>query len=274
MPFEVTVRGQRPWPAISLRPEPRGDSLADIFRDIAGSGDWGQGESESGFGSDLVQTAALRDALPKLVAALDVRRFLDIPCGDMFWMSQCRLGVEHYLGADVVPEIVARARSRFGADGRQLQVLDLLHDPLPRVDMVFSRDCLVHLDDNDIMAALRNVVRSQATYFAATTFVRREVNLPGTTGGWRTLNLCRAPFQPARTIGPDQRTVQRDLRPRYRRARQPVSGHTRRRAGEPQGGRADVHRQIHRSVADCGLAMELASAVTTVSRTACADEEP
>jgi SAM-dependent methyltransferase len=194
MPFEVTVRGQRPWPAISLRPEPRGDSLADIFRDIAGSGDWGQGESESGFGSDLVQTAALRDALPKLVAALDVRRFLDIPCGDMFWMSQCRLGVEHYLGADVVPEIVARARSRFGADGRQLQVLDLVHDPLPRVDMVFSRDCLVHLDDNDIMAALRNVVRSQATYFAATTFVRREVNLPGTTGGWRTLNLCRAPF--------------------------------------------------------------------------------
>src|SRR5258708_34490854 len=82
--------------------------MSDIFGRVYNSGVWGRRESISGFGSNLVQTTAIRPALPKLIAELGVRTFLDIPCGDCYWMQHLDLGVESYIGADAVPELMAR----------------------------------------------------------------------------------------------------------------------------------------------------------------------
>ncbi|MFE7118150.1 class I SAM-dependent methyltransferase, partial [Streptomyces sp. NPDC057654] len=78
---------------------------------------------------------------------------------------------------------------------REFRLLDITRSSLPQVDMVFSRDCLVHFDDAAVRAALENIKRSGAAYFAATTFTDRTDNAPDIeTGGWRSLNLCLAPF--------------------------------------------------------------------------------
>jgi hypothetical protein len=39
---------------------------------------------------------------------------LDIPCGDFNWMKLLNLGVD-YIGADIVGELIAENRRRFGA---------------------------------------------------------------------------------------------------------------------------------------------------------------
>ncbi|MFE7130861.1 class I SAM-dependent methyltransferase [Streptomyces sp. NPDC057638] len=179
-------------------------SLRDTFTEIYASGVWTPAgetgsarhpESSSGVGSNLTQTAALRAALPALMTGLGVRTLLDIPCGDFFWMSQLDLGVERYTGADIVPGLIDRNRERFARTDREFRLIDLTRDPLPRVDLVFSRDCLVHLGDDDIHRALDNIRSSGSTYLATTTFTERAENPDDiAAGGWRPLNLQRPPF--------------------------------------------------------------------------------
>ncbi|MBD0695419.1 class I SAM-dependent methyltransferase [Streptomyces sp. CBMA123] len=196
---------------------PPRDSLQETFARIYSSGAWTltedsvsgdegeeDGESRSGLGSNLAQTAALRAELPSLLADLGVRSLLDAPCGDFFWMSRVDLGVDRYIGADIVPAVIERNRALFARADREFRVVDLTRDRLPRVDLVFSRDCLVHLGDDDVHRVLENVRRSGSTYLATTTFTGRAENEAATeAGGWRPLNLRRAPFllpEPFRVI--------------------------------------------------------------------------
>ncbi|MFD4999082.1 class I SAM-dependent methyltransferase [Streptomyces buecherae] len=199
-----TGAGVRHSPVIPPAEQPSHRTMRGIFGELYESDAWrlfpGSEEanddvSRSGSGSSLNQTAALRRELPDLISRLGVRSLLDVPCGDFHWMSHVELGVDTYLGADVVPEVVERNQQRFARPGRAFRVLDITRSPLPRVDLVFSRDCLVHFGDADVRAALDNVRRSGSTYFATTTFTGRTSNAADIeTGGWRSLNLCRAPF--------------------------------------------------------------------------------
>ncbi|MEU7227955.1 class I SAM-dependent methyltransferase [Streptomyces chrestomyceticus] len=196
--------GVRYSPVLSPAGSPSERTMQGIFGALYASDSWklfpgGDGKNEnlsrSGSGSDLVQTAALRRELPELISRLGVRSFLDMPCGDFYWMSQVELGVDAYLGADIVPEVVEQNERKFGRPDRAFRVLDITRSRIPQVDMIFSRDCLVHFSNADVRAALRNVKRSGSTYFATTTFTGRADNADDIeTGGWRSLNLCRAPF--------------------------------------------------------------------------------
>ncbi|MCY1144073.1 class I SAM-dependent methyltransferase [Actinoplanes sp. Pm04-4] len=186
-------------------------SMQDTFAQIYASGVWSrthdsgrQDVSLSGPGSNLQQTAALRAELPRVIADLGIRTFLDAPCGDYYWMSRVDLGVESYLGVDVVPEMIQRNRDQFAGAGCDFRVLDVIKDEIPPVDLIFSRDCLVHFSDVDVNRALDNFKRSGAKYLATTTFVGRSENAEDiVAGGWRPLNLSAAPFslpRPMRVI--------------------------------------------------------------------------
>ena len=169
---------------------------ADVFTTIYRSAGWGKDlDTVSGPGSTLEQTAVIRKMLPELVMQLGAQSFLDVPCGDLFWMKECELGSLDYVGMDVVPALVAENTKRFGAPHRTFIVGDLVKDDLPCVDVVFCRDCLVHLPFRDALAALRNVRRSGSTYLLATTFTDRTSNRDiQSAGQWRPLNLERGPF--------------------------------------------------------------------------------
>ena len=118
---------------------------------------------------------------------------LDVPCGDFNWMRLLDLRVD-YFGADIVPQLIEMNQRKYSRPGRAFGLLDVVKDPLPRADLVFSRDLLVHLSERDIRSALENIFNSGAKYLVATTFTSRDKNVDIETGQWRTLNLQRPPF--------------------------------------------------------------------------------
>jgi len=151
-------------------------------------------ESLSGPGSSLTQTSVMRRELPRLLRELHVRCLLDAPCGDFHWMSNTRLDLDHYIGVDIVSELVAQNQAKYGNSSRHFLHLDITEAELPKVDLVLCRDCLVHLSSHDVVRAIRNFRRSGSTYLLTTTFPGRQENVDIVAGDWRPLNLEAAPF--------------------------------------------------------------------------------
>ncbi len=195
----------RSWPYKLMMRLGRRAPLQEHFSRIYRENLFGGRESRSGEGSSLTQTAKLRQTLPELFRELGVKSLLDAPCGDFHWMRHIDLGQISYLGIDIVPEIIEANRATFGDARRAFAHLNLVNDPLPAVDLIFCRDCLVHLSHADVRKALANFKRSGSTYLLATTFVGRVAN-EELRGCWRVLNLEKAPFglpRPLRLISED-----------------------------------------------------------------------
>ncbi len=169
-------------------------SLKDKFAQVYAENIFGGADSRSGAGSDLLQTEIIRREIPRLLREHSVNSMLDAPCGDWFWMREVDLGIERYVGADIVADMIGVNKSKFGRSGIDFVCLDLSKDKLPKVDLVFSRDCLVHLSFEDASQMLSNFKSSGATYLLTTTFTDRSSNLDLGSGFWRPLNMQRAPF--------------------------------------------------------------------------------
>ncbi len=151
-------------------------------------------DSISGPGSDLEQTNAIRAEIPKLLKEFNLRIFLDIPCGDFYWMKMIDLRGHKYIGGDIIEELIEFDNKEFGNEDRNFLRLDLLTDKLPPADVLLCRDCLVHFSYKDIFRALKNIESSPITYLLTTSFSDRERNVDIRTGQWRPLNLLLSPF--------------------------------------------------------------------------------
>jgi len=177
--------------------------LKEKFSEVYEKNIFGGGVSRSGEGSDLRQTAVIRRELPTLLSELGIKVFLDAPCGDWYWMSKVGLPVEKYIGLDIVDALVAKNQSNFADSTFSFQCLNLAEGDLPKADLIFSRDCLVHLSFADALKILTNFKRSGAKYLLTTTFKDRGHNADLDGEFWRPLNMQLAPFnfpQPIKMI--------------------------------------------------------------------------
>lgn len=164
---------------------------------------WQGTESVSGTGSDGRQTALLRRTLPDLLAELGATSIIDAPCGDLHWMKDVPWEQADiaYTGVDIVPALVETLRQKFPS--RRFECIDLVTDLLPRADVIFCRDCLVHLPLAEVTTVLRNFVKSGAGWVLTTTFPVSGTNTEVRWSGWRPLNLEAPPFNlpvPAKRI--------------------------------------------------------------------------
>ncbi len=164
-----------------------------VFRDIYRRNIWGSAETVSGFGSGSDNTSVIRRELPRIIQKYRISSILDIPCGDCNWISEVPLGGCSYTGADIVEEIVEENKRRFPAMG-EFKRLDICCDTLPQADLVVCRDCLVHLSNKHVLAALDNIRRSRPRFLLMTTFTGRNINRNILTGAWRPLNFQKSPF--------------------------------------------------------------------------------
>lgn len=156
--------------------------------------DWDEPESASGRGSSLRSTDSVRRELPALFAELDVSTVTDAGCGDFHWLRELGDRLPAYVGVEVVDALARQNQERYGSARRRFVSLDVIRDPLPRADLILCRDCLVHLKNRQILAALRNFRSSGSRYLLATTFTGPHRNQDIPLGGWRPVNLARAPF--------------------------------------------------------------------------------
>lgn len=172
----------------------RNASTEEIFTHIYLANKWGDEESRSGKGSNLAVTERLREALPDMLLQLNINSMLDIPCGDFHWMKEIDLPLTGYQGADIVKPMIEENQVRYGNEKREFLHLDLLRDPLPKVDAIFCRECLVHLSYADIEKALKNIRKSGASYLFTTHFPQRKYNEDIVTGKHHSLNFYLPPF--------------------------------------------------------------------------------
>ena len=171
-----------------------GKDARAIFTQIYHDNQWQGDESCSGLGSSLVQTRTIIEALPGVLNKFGVTSLLDVPCGDFNWMSRVPLDGINYIGADLVPQLIEQNLDRYANEARSFKCLNLIEDELPKADMIFCRDCLIHLPYRQIFASIRNIRRSGAKYLMTTTFVDLKANHDIAMGDFRPLNLELAPF--------------------------------------------------------------------------------
>jgi hypothetical protein len=173
-------------------------SHKEVFTYINESNMWGAADSRSGLGSELDATTSIRAEIPKLLNDLKIKTLLDLPCGDFGWMSKTDLPIQTYIGGDIVESVISELSNNFQEERNGVSYsfcsLDLVSDDLPKVDLVFCRDCMVHFSYESIAKALSNLKRSGSTYLVTTTFTDLQKNIDVQDGDWRPLNLQAAPF--------------------------------------------------------------------------------
>lgn len=177
-----------------------------VFSRIYEKNLWGDTESRSGRGSTLARTATIRAELRALLDSVGAHSLLDAACGDFNWMAQVDLGGIRYVGIDIVPDLIARNQQLFGREGRDFIIANIARDPLPEVDVILCRDCLIHHSLEDALAVIANFRLSKSRYLLATTHTTVKHNIDIATGSWRPLNLQLAPFNfppPVRLVTED-----------------------------------------------------------------------
>lgn len=164
-----------------------------IFNAIYHNREWRDKESVSGPGSNLYNTKFIRPEIQKLLHNYEIKKLLDLPCGDFNWMKELDLSKINYTGIDIVTELIEVNRQKYAGKGFQFQEGNLLNSSLPKADLMLCRDCLVHFSYRNIFKALKNIKKSNITYLLTTSFPGHE-NRDIVTGDWRPINLNKAPF--------------------------------------------------------------------------------
>lgn len=172
-------------------------SKENVFTSIWSRNYWGSGESLSGPGSTLEQTANIRNKMPVMFENLGIKSVFDAPCGDMHWMQHLLENAKfNYLGGDIVSGIVMANKSKFANKRISFTKFDITSDDFPTSDVWLCRAVFFHLSNHDIYLSLEQFASSNIKYLLTTNCITndRHVNLDIVTGDWRSLNLLLYPF--------------------------------------------------------------------------------
>jgi hypothetical protein len=177
------------------------DAHERVFSEIWRNNLWGDRETRSGPGSTVVRTEGFRRALEGFLQQVNPGVLYDAPCGDFNWMRLVRLPPQTgYIGADVVPELIALLERNHASDHRRFLLRDVVFDAPPDADVWLCRESLFHLSLAEIGMVIDQWRESSISYFLATTSTAITTNTDIATGGWRPINMEIDPF----TLGPPQ----------------------------------------------------------------------
>jgi hypothetical protein len=89
----------------------------------------------------------------------NIRRLVDLACGD-FAVGSRLLGPElEYTGVDVVPALIDYNQRTFGSPGVQFRCLNMIDDDLPSGDLCLVRQVFQHLSNTEIRKTLKSLTR-------------------------------------------------------------------------------------------------------------------
>jgi len=110
---------------------------------------------------DAPAVVAITDELPVICRAVQAQVLLDLNCLSDAWVERLELDDYLYIGVADDPDVIADQRQRAAHDARFL-CLDVLHDPLPKADIVFCHGLFEKLGDQARSALIKNIHESGA----------------------------------------------------------------------------------------------------------------
>lgn len=133
------------------------DQSKDIFSSIYRENKWGINSDPasrffSGDGShkEHIVTSYVK-AISAFVNSLSYKpNALDLGCGDFNIGNQLRYLFNNYIACDIVDDLILYNKSKYFNCNVDFQVLNLVEDKLPSVDIIFIRQVLQHLSNSDI----------------------------------------------------------------------------------------------------------------------------
>lgn len=159
---------------------------------------WADPESRSGAGSRK-DSHSVQHALATLASVTKlytIRSIADIPCGDFNWISAHLVAFPDvkYGGFDIVTDLVKRNQRAFPI--RRFAKLDIVSSVPPPSDLIFCKDLINHLEDQEIVQAVTNMRQSGSRYLLATNnFGHANMKLKRTRFiSSRHVDLTTAPF--------------------------------------------------------------------------------
>jgi len=166
--------------------------MKEIFEDIVKHNRWKK--HPCGPGSTFGYTENLRLNLGKFLEKHNITSMIDAPCGDYSWMSVTDLpSIQEYVGGDIVEFLIKANQEKY--PNHKFKQIDLTQDILPNVDLLFCRDCLLHLSFEDIDKVFKNISRSNIKYVLLSNWYEDAENSRDIqTGEARYLNFLESPF--------------------------------------------------------------------------------
>lgn len=134
-------------------------TVAETFSDIYEKNVWGgkSGEFYSGDGSTGEFADKYVDVIKKFIAENNIRRVVDLGCGDFQVGSKIAGKDIEYVGCDVVPSLIEHLNDKYSGGNIEFRRVNIVEDELPEGDVCLIRQVLQHLSNAEIAKVLANV---------------------------------------------------------------------------------------------------------------------
>ena len=165
-------------------------SMKESFSSVYARDDWQGG---SGRGSTPENTVEYRALIERFLQTHDIKRVVDIGCGDWQFSRLITWGEIDYLGIDTVPAVIEANRQRYGLRYR-FECLDVTRDTLPPGDVVILKDVLQHWPNNTIQAFLPRLEQYRFAIVTNCAYESPLLNSDIAMTGFRPLDLREFPF--------------------------------------------------------------------------------
>ena len=131
-------------------------SAAETFAEIYENNIWGgrDGEFYSGTGSTRAYADKYAEVVRSFISEHQIKRVVDLGCGDFRVASKFVSPELDYTGCDVVPGLIAHLEKTYGGPKTRFKCLNIAEDELPDGEVCLIRQVLQHLSNAEISAIL------------------------------------------------------------------------------------------------------------------------
>ena len=176
-----------------------------IFKNIFDSGYWidnniTSNQSRSGKGSNFENTLQLQIDLKSFFKKNNIKKILDVGCGDFNWMSNLLedIDFESYCGIDIVEKLIDQNNKKYRNNKIKFICKDLINDDFKFIedfDFILIRHVFIHLKNNNIKNILDKIKAAKTQYVGITSdpLLKNNFDLK-TEGRFREINFTIKPF--------------------------------------------------------------------------------
>jgi len=135
-------------------------STREVFSRIYASGLWGRGEGSSGRGSSDAQIVdPYVDVVTKWAARNDGDQLcaVDLGCGNFCVGARIFPLFEKYIALDIVPDLIKSHSENPAYQSVDFQCVDAITEPVPEGDVIFVRQVMQHLSNDQILQILPKI---------------------------------------------------------------------------------------------------------------------